>query len=133
MDTDCYCDYEQPEFYSKRVNTARLIHCCEECNKAILPGEKYESVAVKWDGYFYTIKTCEKCCELRQWVTNNVPCFCWYHHNMLDDAKLEIEEATFRAPDETQGLRFGFLRRLYGVRNSDRPNYYEAIRDNRGH
>jgi ADP-ribose pyrophosphatase YjhB (NUDIX family) len=31
---------------------------------------------------------------------------------MIDDAKEAIEEAKYRAPDETAGLKFGFLRRL---------------------
>ena len=120
MDADCYCDYDPPEFYSKRTPVAAKEHRCEECGKLIRCGEMYEYVAAKWPEYSYfdVYKTCVRCCDLRQWVLNNVPCFCWYHHAMLDNAVEAIDEACWRAPDETKGLRFGFWRRMHAVHNS---------------
>ena len=66
-------------------------------------------------GDFYAPKTCEPCRDLRQWVANNLPCFCWAHGNLLDDAKEAVDEARHRAPLETPGLLFGFLRRLHAI------------------
>lgn len=109
--SDCYCDYDPPEFHSRYIRVARKSHKCEECGGPILSGERYEYVAGKWEGYFNYFKTCERCVDLRQWVQNNVPCFCWAHGNMTEDAAEAVEEAVFRAPTETVGLRFGFLRR----------------------
>lgn len=110
---DCVCDYDPPEFYSCHVRRSRKQHRCEECLGTILPGEEYEVVAAKWDGYISQFKTCERCFDIRQWVQNNVPCLCWAHGNMIEDCKEAVEEAVFRAPAETTGLRFGFLRRLH--------------------
>lgn len=111
MSYDCSCDYDPPSFYGRYIRTAKKPHKCEECNGAILPGEKYEYVSGLWDGYFSDFKTCERCVDLRTWVKNNVPCLCWAHGNTIEDCRQAVEEATYRAPEETAGLRFGFLRR----------------------
>src|SRR3990167_10996312 len=101
---DCYCDDDPPEFWSSKIKTARKQHRCGECGKPIKPGDKYEAVAAVQAGDFYAPKTCEPCHDLRQWVANNLPCFCWAHGNVLDDAKAAVSEATHRATDETRGL-----------------------------
>ena len=111
MSYDCSCDYDPPSFYSQFLRTARKAHKCEECSGSILPGEKYEYVAGMWDGYFNDFKTCERCVDLRTWTKNNVPCLCWSHGNTIEDCREAVEEASYRAPEETAGLRFGFLRR----------------------
>jgi hypothetical protein len=111
MSVDCYCDFDEPRFYNLKIRTARKRHACEECGGAILPGEKYEYVSGCWD-YVFTFKTCERCCDIRTWTRNNVPCLCWAHGNMIDDCREAVDEATYRAPAETAGLRFGFLRRI---------------------
>lgn len=77
-----------------------------------MPGESYERVTGVWDGTFDMFKTCERCCEIRQWVKNNVPCFCWAHGNLNEDARETVYEAALRAPEETRGLRFGLERRF---------------------
>ena len=110
MSYDCYCDYDPATIYSKRIVKARKVYRCEECPNRIQIGERYEYVFGVWEGYASQFKTCSDCTDLRQWVTNNVPCFCWAHGNMREDAREAIEEAAFRAPEETKGLRFGFLR-----------------------
>ena len=112
MSYDCTCDYDSPEFYHREIRKARKSHKCDECSAPILPGEIYEHVRGKWDGYVDTYKTCQVCVDIRQWVKNNVPCLCWAHGNTIEDCKEAVEEATFRAPQETIGLRFGFLRRV---------------------
>lgn len=112
MTYDCYCDYDPPEFYILEICKARKQHSCKECTGAIVPGEKYEHIWAKWDGYVDSFKTCERCVDIRTWVKNNVPCLCWTHGNMIEDCKDAVNEAAWRAPTETVGLRFGFLRRI---------------------
>jgi hypothetical protein len=111
MSYDCFCDYDAPTFYSNVRRKARKVHKCEECRGPILPGEQYECVTGKWD-YVDTFRTCDRCVDLRTWTKNNVPCLCWAHGNMHDDCREAVREAHYRAPNETQGLQFGFLRRL---------------------
>lgn len=112
---DCWCDYDPPELYCRDIRRARKPHRCEECSGRIAIGETYEHISGKWDGYMDRFKTCSRCVDLRTWVTNNVPCFCWAHSNMLDDAKETVNEAAIRGGDEAAGLRFGFLRRRVAI------------------
>jgi hypothetical protein len=115
MSYDCVCDYDPPEFYEARIQKARKQYKCEECTGTIEPGEPYEYVAGRWDGYFDTFKTCQRCVDLRTWVKNNIPCTCWAHGNLREDLRESVEHAAFRAADETAGIRFGFLRRLVAI------------------
>lgn len=120
--SDCYCDYEPATFYNRAVPTARKPHRCEECGGPIKAGEKYESVSALWPdlGGVCTFKTCERCCDIRQWLQNNLPCFCWAHGNMLEDAWASIDEAYAKASDEVRGLRFGFLKRIVAQRQHNK-------------
>jgi hypothetical protein len=125
MTLDCYCDYDDdpPDFYSRRIVTAKTRHECYECGGIILPGEQYEYTSGKWDGQFDTFKICERCHDIRQWVQNNVPCLCWAFGHILEDCREAVEEASWRGEDgEPLGLRFGFARRIYALRkfNSER-------------
>lgn len=54
-----------------------------------------------------TFKTCSRCLALRDWVKAHVPCFCWHHDNMIEDA---IETCDHYSP-EAPGLLFGAYRR----------------------
>ena len=85
---DCYCDFGEPaSFYTKRlVAKARRAHRCNECGNQVRPGESYERVTGVWDGDLSTFCTCQKCLSLREAVTECVPCFCWRHGDMLNDA-----------------------------------------------
>lgn len=111
MSYKCYCG-DPPEFYHAEIRRARKPHRCSECNGAIMVGERYEHVLGKWDGYVDTFNTCERCHDIYQWTKNNVPCVCKTHGNMIEDCKLAVEEAVWRARDETVGLQFGLLRRI---------------------
>ena len=53
------------EFYEAGIVKARKQHECVECELPIPPGAKYERVRGKYDGEFFTEKTCLLCCELR--------------------------------------------------------------------
>jgi hypothetical protein len=111
MHYDCSCDYDPPSVYSATKPRARKRYCCKECDGLILPGEQYERVFAVWDGSPGTIRTCGHCHDLRVWVRNNVPCLCVMHGNMDEEMSEAVESACWRAPLETAGLKFGFLRR----------------------
>lgn len=115
MSYDCYCDYDPPTFYNSVKRKARKQYECDECDGPILPGETYEYVSGLWEDMFSTFRTCERCRDLCTWVTNNIPCTCWAHGNMHDDLQESVTEATWRAKDETVGVRFGFLRRKVAI------------------
>lgn len=123
--TDCYCDYGDvtTEFYVARIRKARKERRCYECNGVILPGDKYEYVSAKWDGEIDTVSTCEHCRDLRVWTKNNVHCLCVMHGNQDEENDAAIENAITRAPDETRGLKFGYLRRKVA-----RRKFYEQRR-----
>lgn len=108
----CYCDYDLPEFCTESYPKARKQYRCYECGGFILPGEKHEYTAGKWDGELRYFRTCERCHDIRKWVQNNVPCLCWEYGSVDDSCKEAIEDAVWRAPKETVGLRFGFKRRI---------------------
>lgn len=108
----CACDYEPPSFHSRKAVKARKTYHCVECSGEIRPGERYERVTGMWDGYIDRYQTCRRCHDIRQWVKNNVPCFCWGYGNLDEDAKIAVDDAHYRAPLETAGLRFGLRRRF---------------------
>lgn len=122
MSYDCFCDYDPADIYSAARPKAKKAHKCFECGGPIAPGEQYERAFGVWSGSASTFKTCQRCFDLRQWVKNNVPCFCWAHGNMLDDAHEAVNEAAWRAKDETVGLRFGFLRRRRMIERHNTAN-----------
>lgn len=118
MSYDCYCDYERPEFYERIQHTARKPHKCEECGCAIQSGEKYERAAGKWDGRFDVFKTCCRCLALREHIAAHVPCFCWSHGGMLEDARNEVENLPHEAIGS--GLFFELGRMAIAIRRAPR-------------
>ena len=112
MTFDCSCDYDPPTFYSRTTPRARKRHACEECDGKIMPGDRYERVSGLWDGNFSVFITCGRCTDIRTWLKNSLPCFCWAYGGMFEDAEESIREAQSRAPEESRGLMFGFRRRI---------------------
>lgn len=117
---ECWCDYDPPEFYHKETRKARTAKTCFECCGPIVPGERYEHVRGKWDGCLDTFRTCDRCLELRDYVEGNVPCVCWMHGEMFNCAREAIDDAIDRAPQETAGLLFGFLRRRVQIQRHNK-------------
>ena len=105
--SECYCDYDQPEVYRKRLQTARKQHKCYECSRAIKAGEQYEYVFSVFEGETWPAHTCRHCLALREYVRAHVPCMCWSHGNVHDDAMATAQEWSHQAP----GLLFGAYRR----------------------
>jgi hypothetical protein len=53
------------EFYDADIITARKEHRCSECHRPILPKQQYEYASGKYDGDFFTVKTCLDCMNIR--------------------------------------------------------------------
>jgi len=67
IDCDCSVDnYDAPTFGSGLIlRTARKSHQCGECNREIIPGEKYEYSSQVYDNEWSTNKTCLGCRRIR--------------------------------------------------------------------
>lgn len=115
---DCFCDYEPAQVYRSRVVTARKEHRCEECSRRIRIGERHEYVFGVWGGTSGQARTCSHCLDIRTFVNNSVPCFCWAHGNMLEDAQEAVREAYWRAREEVRGLWFGYGRLVVNARRA---------------
>lgn len=115
---DCYCDYDSPRVYSNKIVRAKKEYRCEECNKPIRIGERYEYAFGVIDDYAYQPHTCLGCVGIRNFMTINIPCFCWAHGNLIEDAKNTVEAAYHEAPDEVKGLAFGLGRRLVAMKRA---------------
>lgn len=111
MTNDCWCDYDRPDWWHSKVVMARKQHKCDECACPIRPGDRYEYVAGKWEGAICEFKTCVRCLALRRYVMDMVPCFCWAHGNLHEDAANTIDEYRHELP----GLWFGFARRQVAI------------------
>lgn len=117
MDDACYCDYDDPPaFYHKETRKARKPHKCTECGRAIMPGERYEHIRAKWDSIPDVVRTCPRCLDLKRWVEAHVPCVCWYHHAIRDNAAEAIHEYMHECP----GLWFGWGRKEVAIRRQPR-------------
>lgn len=94
MDDACYCDFDPPIFYHKTdVTAAREAHACNDCGRAILPGESYERVRALWErgDSPQTLHTCAWCVDLRDWITAHVPCFCYMHGGLMTMVQEELD------------------------------------------
>ncbi|GAB4059139.1 hypothetical protein GCM10028811_12420 [Uliginosibacterium sediminicola] len=112
----CFCDYEPAEFYQQARRRAKKEHSCSECGRAIDPGELYEHASGKWDGDVRAFKTCPRCLALKDWVDAHVPCSCWAHGNIIEDAI----EAARAYSHEAPGLLFGAYRRQVAINRQRR-------------
>lgn len=86
---DAVTDWCHTEFATIKEVTARKEHWCGECCKTIKPGQRYERITGKWDGYVGTIKTCMICVEVRRCF------FCTYNSGAiwddLQDRSMELK------------------------------------------
>ena len=114
--TDCYCDYDPASVYEASDHIARKEHKCDECGGKIWPHEPYERVFAIWEGRADTCKTCIRCLALREFIKASVPCFCWAHYNMIEDAMMTADHYSHEAP----GLMFGAIRRRILIRRNKR-------------
>ena len=107
--TSCVCDWEPASAYCKTTVVARKRHACAECFGWIEPGDVYERVWGMWEGAPDTFKTCPDCVALREWTLAHVPCFCWQHGCMRDDARSVITDVVERNDVPGMWMEFGRL------------------------
>ena len=112
----CYCDIEPASVYRATTHVARKPHKCVECHAQVKPGERYERVFAIWDCEVQIIITCPRCLALREFVRAHVPCWCFNHYNMRDEA-LDVARAIAH---EAPGVLFGAYRRELLIRRTHR-------------
>jgi len=99
MGDSCICndyDHDGPEFANERIVKAREAHKCCECRKEIEPGQRYEYVSGKWDGYFMTFKTCLACKHTRDSLMS-----CgWVYGRLWEDVRDWFESQGIKTDDE---------------------------------
>ena len=97
---ECSCiyveDYDSPKFHNAEIRKARKEHKCCECNRAILPKEKYEYVTGLWEGDIKTHKTCLTCLEIRSVF------FCdgWFYGQSKEYLQEHISEMDGEIPED---------------------------------
>lgn len=115
---ECYCDSgDSPDIYHTETRRARVRHKCYECSGPILQGEVYERNSSLYEGSWDVAKTCNRCLDVRTYVTAHAPCFCWRHGAMLDDAKEVIEEHGHASA----GFYIGAMKRLLRAQRGASP------------
>lgn len=114
----CYCDYDdiQPAFFRRSTPVAKQQHKCISCGRAVMPGEKYERCAGKWEDRVSSHATCCRCLAVRDYVEAHIPCFCWYYETLLEDAIEHIREALWQ--EEVPGMWMEFGRLVVAARRA---------------
>jgi hypothetical protein len=106
----CMVDYADPaKVFHKNERRARTTHRCEECGRDIAVGETYEAAAgLDWEGWWWSVKTCEHCMWARKWLT--AECNGFVYAGVRED----LEEHWTEEP-LMRDLDLG--RRIVGMRN----------------
>lgn len=110
-------DGDYSEFHSTNTHRANKEHFCDECRRTIFAGETYERTHQKWDGQFFTYKTCEHCVAARSWLS--VTCGGWMYYGVLEDLKTHFTEEShlfgnMRLGRLVQGMRRGWRSPISG-------------------
>jgi len=64
---------ELPRVYNEQTRQARKQHFCCECNKTIMPGEKYVYITGVWNNEWATYKTCLRCDHIKTLALKRYP------------------------------------------------------------
>ena len=108
-----YCDCDSYSYpYRTEARKAAKEHRCYECGAKIAIGDRYEYATGKCEGSWFDARTCCRCEALREFVVAHVPCACFSHGNMLEEARNEVEEYRHELP----GMGMAFGRLLIAVR-----------------
>jgi len=110
-------DAERYEFAAIVRPKARKQHKCCECGRAILPGERYESMSGKLDGEIERLKTCEHCASARDWLITHCGGFVF---TQVDEELREHFHEGYRA-DRVGRLIIGIKRQWKAFRGGMMP------------
>lgn len=105
----CACDGETYDPYIETRPTARKAHKCYECGGPIVPGDVYHQAKGFYEREWHTHRTCPRCTALLDFVRAHVPCFCFPHGSLIEEA-VECAQAAAEA-EQVPGLLFGARRR----------------------
>ena len=95
------CIYEDgPDVFSEAWRKARKLHRCCECGSDIENGEVYEYVKGLWDGHWSEYKTCEKCADLRESLSDVT---CPYYEGLSE----AYTEWLVSGPSSVMAVRMG--------------------------
>lgn len=123
----CECEGEPGDFQRTTQRKARKSYCCDECRGVIAAGDVYEITSGKWDGYLLTYRMCYRCIDLRNWMTANVPCFCFcfsrLHQNCIDTAYAAAKEAPEEASHLPDELRLRLIRTFSYANPATNPQW----------
>lgn len=76
-DMGCVCDYdgdgEPCEFVVSAYVVSRKVHVCGECGESFPRGTKHEILKGKWEGEFFTHRTCPPCERIRNDLCSCAP------------------------------------------------------------
>ena len=108
----CSCDGPMPVVYTSIVRKAAKPHQCSECHQQIIAGQYYESASGLWDGRWSNYKTCARCAQLRDLITEESDCYCFSHGGLHEEVTDYDYPGLVRRLTATEpGL--GFTYRLY--------------------
>jgi len=80
-DMSCCIADDGPEVFTEEWRKARKVHRCCECRSKIEIDETYEYIKGLWDGHWSEYKTCEKCADLRESLSEVT---CPYYTGLAD-------------------------------------------------
>lgn len=104
-----YCeDFSRPEIFFETTHVARKEHKCSECKNIIKSGENYTRTFGKWDNEISVYKTCSICQSFRDYILDNIPCFCYTYSDLIWQGVDTLQEYK----DELPGILFTGLRIL---------------------
>jgi hypothetical protein len=83
-------DADTWDFFAAETPRARKPHRCEECDRTIQPGERYERSFGVIDGAAMTQRVCAHCVEARRWLDR--VCGGWLYSAVLMDLGDHIGE-----------------------------------------
>lgn len=72
---------------------ARREHKCNECGRAIAPGEQYLVERFVYEGHATTHKTCRHCEAVRAWLADQ--CGGWVYGSVAEDIDEHANEAHY--------------------------------------
>lgn len=93
-------DCELPEFYNEERVTARRVHVCGECNRAIPNGTTYVRCTGKIDGSFFSEKQHVECRDFAAKVNVGFLAACVIPFGRIDQALKVPEDFGIEFDDE---------------------------------
>ena len=82
----CYCG-EVADVWQATPRTARNRHQCEDCNREIQAGERYEEIRILFDGLWTRYRVCAHCKAVREALESRLPCYCYMVGGLYEELR----------------------------------------------